>query len=136
MRLKKMIKNKDEFIRIIKYVFSAGLSFVFDLLLFHMFNNLFLANFKLKIILSTIIARIISSLYNYFINAKFVFENNNKSSFFKYYVLVIIQMFVSAFSVYLISCLLKNINDSIIKFCVDIIIFVVNYIVQKKVVFK
>ena len=123
--------NKKEIVRIIKYTFSAGSSFVIDIALFTLFNYLIK-----NILVSTILARIISSLYNYFINSKYVFKKYNKSSIIKYYILVIVQMFVSGISVTLLSNLLPSINDSIIKVFVDIIIFIVNYIVQKEVVFK
>ncbi len=124
-------KNKKEIIRIIKYTFSAGSSFVIDIGLFTLFNYLIK-----NILVSTILARILSSLYNYFINSKYVFKSYSKSSIIKYYMLVIIQMFVSGISVTILSKLLSSINDTIIKIFVDVIIFIVNYIVQKKVVFK
>lgn len=114
----------------IKYIFSSGSSFVLDLLLFSLFNNL-LNN----IIFATFVARVISSLYNYFMNSRLVFKNYNKKSIYKYYLLVIIQMFVSAFSVDLLSNIFCNISDTIIKCFIDIIIFIVNYFVQKEVVF-
>ena len=123
--------NKEKIIKLLKYVFSSGSSFVLDLGLFTLFNYLFN-----NIIISTVIARIISSLYNYFFNSRLVFKNYTKTSIFKYYLLVIIQMFVSAFSVNILSGIFGKINDTIIKFFVDIIIFIVNYFVQKEVVFK
>lgn len=125
-----MIKDKNIF-RVIKYVFSAGSSFIVDLLFFTLFNYLFT-----KIILATIFARIISSLYNYTINSRLVFKNYSKTSIFKYYILVIIQMIVSAVSVSLLYNLFNNINSTIIKFFIDLIIFVINYFIQKEVVFK
>lgn len=124
-------KYKSSIIRIIKYTFSAGSSFAIDIALFTLFNYL-LKN----ILIATIIARVISSLYNYFINSKYVFEKYSKSSIVKYYILVVIQMFASGFSVTLLSNIFKSINDTVIKVFVDICIFIVNYIVQKEVVFK
>ena len=131
-----IIKNREEIIRIIKYIFSAGTSFALDILLFTLFNSFVFKNIEIRIIFSTRIARILSSLYNYFINSRYVFKSSNKKAIIKYYILVIIQMFVSAISVSLMSMALVKINDSIIKFIIDIIIFFVNYIIQKKVVFK
>lgn len=130
------MKNKEEFIRIIKYLFSAGSSFVIDLILFTIFNFVFKSLGSISIIIATILARILSSLYNYLLNSRFVFCKYDKKSIYKYYALVIIQMIVSATSVYLLNIIFKNINDTIIKTCVDIVIFIVNYIVQKKVIFK
>ena len=107
------IFDKDNIIRVIKYLFSSGSSFVIDLILFSLFNYCFK-----NIFLSTVLARIFSSLYNYFINSRIVFKNYTRSSIFKYYLLVIIQMFVSAGAVSLVSDLLNKVNDIIIKFFV------------------
>lgn len=123
--------NKKSFIKIVKYVFSAGSSFALDLVVFTIFNLLIK-----NIFISTIIARVISSLYNYLMNSRFVFKSYSKSSIYKYYILVVIQMFVSATTVSILSYLFKDLNDTIIKMFVDIIIFIINYFVQKEVVFK
>ena len=130
------MKEKSEIIRITKYLFSAGSSFLIDLTLFTIFNFIFSFLGNTSIIISTVIARILSSLYNYFVNSRYVFCNYSKTSIVKYYILVVIQMLISASSVYLISLVFNSINDTIIKGIIDIIIFVVNYIVQKMVVFK
>ena len=89
-----------------------------------------------NIIISTILARVLSSLYNYFMNSRLVFKSYSKSSIYKYYLLVVIQMFVSAFGVNLVSNLFNGFNDTIIKFFIDILIFIVNYFIQKEVIFK
>lgn len=123
--------NKKSFIKIVKYVFSAGSSFALDLVVFTIFNLLIK-----NIFISTIIARVISSLYNYLMNSRFVFKSYSKSSIYKYYILVVIQMFVSATTVSILSYVFKDLNDTIIKIFVDIIIFIINYFVQKEVVFK
>ena len=115
----------------IKYIFSSGTSFVLDLLLFTLFNSLFN-----NILISTVLARVLSSLYNYFMNSRLVFKSYTKNSIYKYYLLVVIQMFVSAALVSGLSLIFDSINDTIIKFFVDIIIFIVNYFIQKEVIFK
>lgn len=125
-----MLKKIDKK-NIFKYFFSSGSSFVIDILLFTLFNCV-LKN----ILIATIIARIMSSLYNYLVNSRLVFKSYTKTSIIKYYCLVIIQMFVSAFLVSTFSNFLVNVNDTIIKFFVDVFIFVVNYFIQKEVVFK
>lgn len=125
----------------IKYIISAGISFLLDMTLFTILSKL-LFNFlnDYSIIFATVIARIISSLVNYFLNRNKVFDNNknnamDKSTLLKYYLLVIIQMFVSAVSVWLIHNIIE-IDATFIKVPVDILIFVINYFVQKKFVFK
>lgn len=117
--------------KVIRYLFSSGTSFGVDLLLFTIFNYLFNS-----ILIATILARVISSLINYFLNSRMVFKAYSKSSIVKYYSLVIIQMFMSAFLVGQFVTIFDGINATIIKFFVDVIIFVVNYFVQKEVVFK
>lgn len=127
----KAIFEKYDIIRLIKYLFAAGSSFVIDLLLFSLFNYFFN-----DIVVSTILARVLSSLYNYFLNSRIVFKNYTKNSIIKYYLLVVIQMFISAGIVSLFSNLFDKINDTIIKFFVDVGIFVVNYFIQKEFIFK
>ena len=125
------MRSFDEVWKGLKYIFSSGTSFLLDLGLFTLFNYFFD-----NIVVATIVARVFSSLYNYFMNSRLVFKNYSKTSIYKYYLLVVIQMFVSAFLVNSISSLFSNINDTIIKFFVDILIFVVNYFIQREVIFK
>ena len=137
--MKKIIKN-NEFIRIIKYTFSAGSSFVLDLLLFTIFSSMIfnnITNFNITtiIFISTVIARVMSSIYNYYINSRFVFKNKSRKTIIGYFLLVVIQMLMSALFVSLIKNMI-SINLTIIKFFVDIVIFIVNYIIQKYIIFK
>ena len=126
--------NKEEIIRIIKYLFSAGSSFVLDNVLFNIFL-FFIGQGSLAIFICTTLARIISSIYNYLINSRIVFKNKDKKTIIGYFILVVIQMIVSATLVSLIDKYI-SVHTGIIKLVVDIIIFVVNYIVQKEVIFK
>lgn len=116
----------------IKYIFSALSSFAIDIVLFKIF--LLYTN---NIIISTLSARILSSIYNYLINANLVFKKSNKTSIIKYFILVTIQMFVSGYLVNnLYNTYLKHINIIIIKLLVDIIIFIINFIIQREFIFK
>ena len=136
-----MINLIKKYKTFIKYVISAGISFVLDLALFTIFSKLLgLVIGDIAIIVGTILARIISSLINYFLNKNKVFEHGNnkvmdKETLIKYYILVVIQMGVSAFSVWIIHKVI-NIDATIIKVFVDAIIFVVNYFIQKLFIFK
>ena len=120
-----------------KYIFSSLSSFVIDIILFSILLR-FLGNFNdlsNKIVIATITARIISSLYNFIINGKIVFKNITKVSLIKYIILVIVQMFISAFAVEYFSTLLGR-NVTVIKIIVDSIIFMVNFVIQREFVFK
>lgn len=116
-----------------KYIISSVSSFVIDILLFTLFT--YLITGKNYILLSTIFARIISSIYNYLVNRKIVFKSNDKNSIYKYFLLSIIQMFASGIIVnYLFK--LININLTVLKIVVDLIIFIINFVIQREFVFK
>ena len=119
-----------------KYIISAISSFVIDVILFNIFL-LLLNKYEVpnSIIIATVIARIMSSLYNFKINAKMVFKNMSNKSLIRYIILVIVQMIISALSVSYLSKVIP-INVTIIKVLVDIIIFMVNFVVQREFVFK
>lgn len=131
--------NIKDYIKVdfIKYLIVAISSFVVDILLFTIFNAFFSKIISDEsIIIATILARIISSLYNYHCNSKFVFLKGNKKMLVKYFELVIIQMITSSLLVYLINKLFIGTYATVIKIIVDALIFIANYIIQKKVVFK
>lgn len=123
-----------------KYILSSLGSFVVDILLFSVFVKALpdvhlMNNAITTIVLATIIARIISSLFNFVVNSKVVFKNSTKSSILKYFILVVVQMLVSAFVVSGLAKVL-NISSTGIKIIVDIIIFIVNFIIQREFIFK
>ena len=89
------------------------------------------------ILIATVIARIISLLVNYFINAKLVFEeekNNRRSAFIKYISLAIFDMLASALLVTLITRHLIP-NETFNKMVVDSSLFFVGYAIQRKFIF-
>lgn len=120
----------------IKYILSAISSFALDIVLFALFMHFLPEEMHNKIIISTIFARVISSLYNYFVNSKVVFKKSTKSSIVKYFILAIIQMFASGIFVDLLSKNVFSFNPTIIKIIVDSIIFIVNFFIQREWVFK
>lgn len=82
-------------------------------------------------------ARLISAVCNYLINRKIVFRSgrNVTYSVAKYAALAACIMFVSAFSVRWLYTLL-GIHETIIKICVDVILFVFSFKVQQMWVFE
>lgn len=137
-KLLRFLKDKQVFI---KYIVVAGGSFLLDLILFTIFSNIFQPILKtISILVATIIARIISSFFNYIVNRNAVFAKKDKkvmdiNTLVKYYGLVVIQMLVSAGCVTLLFTITKW-NETLIKLPVDIAIFIVNYIIQKKFIFN
>ena len=114
-----------------KYIIVAILSFAVDISLFGIFRIL-----KFTILNATITARIFSSILNYTLNRNKVFKSFNKKSLLKYYVLVIIQMFISGYSVKFLHKVIVNENVIFLKIIIDLIIFVVNYYIQREWVFE
>lgn len=95
---------------------------------------------KKSIFLSTIIARVISSLFNYTMNRKTVFASNESvgKSMRRYYILAVSQMLVSSVLVSALTTAIKADNQgmvTVIKMIVDTVLFFISYNIQKKWVF-
>ena len=117
----------------LKYIVASFSSFLIDIILFSLFSKII--NLEFNILLATILARVMSSIYNYFINSNLVFKSKNGSSFIKYALLVIIQMLLSGFSVQYLDSISK-LNTIVIKLFVEIIIFIANFVIQREIIFK
>ena len=95
---------------------------------------------SLRVLLSTVIARAVSSFANFTINRKsvFEFEGETKKAIFRYYLLAIPQMLVSAGLVWVltISFSESSILKTLIKLVVDIVLFFISYRIQQTWVFS
>ncbi|MGL4831559.1 MAG: GtrA family protein [Propionibacteriaceae bacterium] len=88
------------------------------------------------VISSTIIARIISSLFNYTVNRNIVFsKEGGKRSIVRYYLLAAAIMMVSALGSSLLAPLMPKLLI-VAKFLVDLLLFFVSYLTQKHWVFR
>ena len=117
----------------ISYIFSSLISLFLDLTLFSLF--LWLID---NIIISSYLARAISSFINYLLNKYKVFKYQKKgkdNTFIAYFTLVIVNITISALLVDIISHFIP-IYATIIKVIVDLVIFILNFIIQKKLIFK
>ena len=134
--------------QIFGYAFSSLSATAIDLALFTLFSFLFLSGFsetKESVFICTacctVAARIISSLYNYFVNSRLVFakQTGAKHTMLKYYVLVILIMLISGASVGGITILLPNgtkeIIITLIKAAVDTVLFILSFTLQREWVF-
>ena len=116
-----------------RYFLASFSSFVLDIILF--VGILGILRINTKILAATILARIVSSIYNYIINSNLIFKDMSISSLIKYYFLVIIQMFISGCSVtYLYS--LINLPIVLIKIIIDSLLCIINLVIQREFVFK
>ena len=125
--------------KFLKFIFASLSSFVVDIILFHLFVLVFKDSFPaLYITIATVAARVISAVYNYLINYKFVFRSkaSRTTSLTKYALLAIVQMSLSAALVSLTVFLLPNSWETLVKTIVDTILFLVSYSVQQRFVFS
>ena len=127
---------------ILKYSISSGASALIDLGVFYaalcLLGYVGISDEEQLVIASTVVARIISSLFNYFVNQKLVFKTAARNSFLRYYALCIVQMIASAILVSSISSVIAggNLLKTIIKLVVDTCLFFVSFGIQREWVFK
>ncbi len=130
---------------ILKYSISSGASAIIDLLLFYVALHVLefmgidtTLNSDKAVVIATVAARVFSSMFNYFVNQKVVFQSASKNSFFKYYALCIVQMLASAGLVAGASSLFAagKAGKTVIKLIVDTFLFFCSFGIQREWVFK
>lgn len=121
------------------FILSSISSFVIDIISFTLLLNIFEGRINSfdNIFISTALARIISGICNYKLNKSFVFKdyNKDKSRVFKYMILWLIQLFLSAYLVEMIIAR-YNLSASLIKIIVDMFIFLLSFNIQNKHIFN
>ena len=119
-----------------RYMISAGTSFVLDLGIYY----LALQFGHVSIAVATVIARVISSFYNFNLNRKMVFksEEGYGTTMARYYALCLVQMLASAGLTTLVKSFVPGGAGvaTLCKACVDTFLFVISYQIQKRWVFK
>ena len=119
----------------IDYIIIALLSFIIDISIFTILINCLNFTIFKKVLICTYLARIISGLFNYYLNRKcFNSHNRLKSELTKYLILFISNMIVSSLIVSFLSAI--NLNITIIKVLTDLFLFIVNYSISRKYIFK
>lgn len=132
----KNILNKYK--TIFTYLLSSGLSFAVDIISFSIILYFIKDRFLDAILLSSYVARVISSVVNYIVNKKYVFKNEKKKNykaFIEYFLLVIINITISGLLVTKVYNYI-HLNATFIKVIIDSIIFIVNYFLQKLIIFR
>lgn len=116
---------------IIKFSCSSIISFIIDYILF-----IILSITTNKIIVSNIIARIISASTNYLLNKNYVFKSKKKTSqsIISYAILALFILIANSVILnFLISKLL--LNKWISKLLTEIILFTISWLIQKNIIF-
>jgi putative flippase GtrA len=85
-----------------------------------------------SLLISVVGARVLSSLTNYFMNCKLVFENRNRSSIIRYYLLVAAML---AANYGLMVVITQIMPIAIGKILVELVLYPVSFFIQRKYVF-
>lgn len=117
------------FKQIVSFLLVAILSLILDYALFKVFTL-----FGLWIPLCYVFARIISSIFNFAMNARFVFKNQDKKVILKYYLVAFFIMIAGAGGTNLFASL--GIPEIPSKIMIDLPLFFASYILQREFVFK
>ena len=124
----------------VKFLFSSLSSSVVDIALFTIFCGM-LRGRSLAfdyIMLATIMARVISAVYNFFINYKVVFKSRSNGLWaaVKYAILAVCIMFLSGALVSFFHGLIPTSPEFVVKIPVDCVLFLVSFLCQREIVYK
>ncbi|MBO6239860.1 MAG: bifunctional glycosyltransferase family 2/GtrA family protein [Butyrivibrio sp.] len=124
----------------LKFLFSSLSSSVVDMVMFSIFCAVF-RNVPLAIgyiMVATILARVISAVYNFLINYKIVFKGKGDTAMaaVKYFLLAVCIMLLSGLFVTVGHGLFSGLPEIVVKVPVDCLLFLLSFIVQREVVYK
>lgn len=123
----------------VKFLLSSLSSSVIDLALFSMFCGMLahLVPGAAFVMVATVLARVISACYNYFINYVLVFKSktNHRVSTARYFALALAQMTVSALLVGGLYSLFQH-GELLIKICVDVCLFFISFQLQREFIYR
>ena len=122
------------YLDLLKFSCSSGICAIVDLGLFILLSSLVFGHSHFEIVICAMLARIVSGTGNFLINRFIVFKHKSKTAPAKYLALFIIQMFLSSQLTALLS--LTVLSPTVSKIIVDTLLFILNYNVQRKFIFK
>lgn len=129
------IKYKE----MINYLIVGGLTTCVSLLTYYLLTFTILnPNISTELQIATIISWIISVLFAFFTNKKYVFESKNKFNLKEMISFILSRLstlFIEMLLMYLLVTICKY-NDKIMKIAVQIIVIILNYLLSKFLVFK
>lgn len=134
----------------VKFAASSIVSFLVDYGLFLLLNwllerfcpqldyavRILVLQFMLRITIATAGARVVSCTVNYLLNRSIVFKSkHNKGSFFRFCCVVILNLVLSAGFTSTFH-MLFGVKEQIVKLPVDLLLFLLSYMLQQRWVFK
>jgi len=124
----------------VKFMGASILCFLVDQAIFNFLNLVIFDNRAAKagkyILISTVVARVVSATLNFLINKNFVFKmkGHTGGALLRYIVLCVCIMLMSAAGVWLLG--LIGMNSTIAKLIVDFLLYFVSYQAQQRWVFS
>ncbi len=126
-----------------RYVVSSVLSFLLDNSLYNLLFALLMGRIGMGLVspLAQISARVLSSLFNFTMNDRYVFRNRtgHGKAFVRYYCLCIPQTFVSLVCLTALVSWLEIASPLLatsVKILLETVLFFISYFIQKKWVFR
>lgn len=138
-KIYKCIFKNSNLLQSLLYGISAILSFLIDFVLVLLLHKITTPLFdeNIALLLSVVGARVISSIFNFLVNRKIVFQSkyNVYKSLVKYYSLVIIILIANYLLLNLLTLQLKM-DLTLAKILVEAVLFLSNYLISRFVIFK
>lgn len=124
-----------------RFFFGSLSAFIIDIAIFALLKCLTVRLApELSIFIATLVARVISSLYNFTFNRKIVFNSKEGvgSTMARYYILCVLQMSASYGLVYAVNTAftLGNAMTVLAKGIIDTLLFLLSFQIQKRWVFR
>lgn len=122
-----------------KFLISSLSSSAVDLVIFQIACSMLRngANGVQYVAIATIVARVISAIYNYSMNYYFVFKSkkNHAKSGVKYFLLAVVQMLCSAVFTTALIAITGTDVELLVKVPVDVLLFFASYQIQKRFIY-
>lgn len=137
--LNKIIDLYNKYKEVINYLIFGVLTTVVSLVTYYLLTSFVLdANDLIELQIANILSWIISVLFAYITNRKFVFESNNDNfikeirNFFGSRIVTLLLDMIIMF----VGVTLLEVNDKVVKIISQVLVIVGNYLLSKLFVFK
>ncbi|MDO4564888.1 MAG: bifunctional glycosyltransferase family 2/GtrA family protein [Clostridia bacterium] len=123
---------------ILMFISSSLLSFLLELILANIINLIALPALdpSMRVLLSTAVPRVLSSIFNYLFNRKLVFESNDKASFLRFIIVASFVYFLHYGLTLLFDYLFGHSLFWLCMICAQLISYPVTFVLQRKFVYK
>ncbi len=130
-KIKKLSQNES-----MRYLIAGGLTTLISLLSFYLFLKI-----SIDYRIATIFSFIISATFAFFSNKTYVFRHkseNIKTYIYSYFTFISSRLFTLAIDFFgmIVFVNFFNISEMVSKIILNIIIFVLNYVISKIIIFK